>query len=171
MTEIINNKYQTFFNRLGATLIDAIIFLPVLFLSNELFGPDPEKSIGWQIIQNGLYYAYSIIGHTLYGQTIGKKVTSIKVVQNQDENKLLSFRQSFMRDSIGVAIFLLQLLILVLDYGDTEIGEQIISLSTLVWIVAEMVTMLFNNKRRSIHDYIANSVVIKTKGVTKKYGT
>ncbi|MBL0145422.1 MAG: RDD family protein [Chitinophagaceae bacterium] len=171
MTETINNKYQTFFNRLGATLIDAIIFLPVLFLSNELFGPDPEKSIGWQIIQNGLYYAYSIIGHTLYGQTIGKKITSIKVVQNQDENKLLSFRQSFMRDSIGVAIFLLQLLILVLDYGDTEIGEQIISLSTLVWIVAEMVTMLFNNKRRSIHDYIANSVVIKTKGDTKKYGT
>ena len=170
MTEIINSKYQTFFNRLGATLIDAIIFLPVLFLSNELFGPDPEKSIGWQIIQNGLYYAYSIIGHTLYGQTIGKKITSIKVVQNQDENKLLSFRQSFMRDSIGVAIFLLQILILVFNYGDTEIGEQIISLSTLVWIVAEMVTMLFNNKRRSIHDFIANSVVIKLKNDTK-YGT
>ena len=171
MTETINTKYQTFFNRLGATLIDAIIFLPVLFLSNELFGPEPEKSIGWQIIQNGLYYAYSIIGHTLYGQTIGKKITSIKVVQNQDENILLSFRQSFMRDSIGVAIFMLQILILAFNYGDTEIGEQIISLSTLVWIVAEMVTMLFNKKRRSIHDYIANSVVIKLKADSKKYGT
>ena len=171
MTETINTKYQTFFNRLGATLIDAIIFLPVLFLSNELFGPEPEKSIGWQIIQNGLYYAYSIIGHTLYGQTIGKKITSIRVVQNQDENILLSFRQSFMRDSIGVAIFMLQILILAFNYGDTEIGEQIISLSTLVWIVAEMVTMLFNKKRRSIHDYIANSVVIKLKADSKKYGT
>ena len=171
MTETINTKYQTFFNRLGATLIDAIIFLPVLFLSNELFGPEPEKSIGWQIIQNGLYYAYSIIGHTLYGQTIGKKITSIRVVQNQDENILLSFRQSFMRDSIGVAIFMLQILILAFNYGDTEIGEQIISLSTLVWIVAEMVTMLFNKKRRSIHDYIANSVVVKLKADSKKYGT
>lgn len=161
MTETVNIKYQTFFRRLGATLIDAVIFLPVLFLSNELFGPNPEKSISWQIIQNGLYYAYSIIGHTLYGQTIGKRLTSIIVVQNEDESKLLSFYQSFMRDSIGVAIFLLQIFILVFNYGDTEIGEQIISLSTLVWIIAEMVTMLFNNKRRSIHDYIAKSVVRK----------
>lgn len=163
MTEIINIKYQTFLKRLGATLIDAVIFLPVLFLSNELFGPDPEKSIGWQIIQNGLYYGYSIIGHTLYGQTIGKRITSIKVVQNEDETKLLTFYQSFMRDSIGVAFFLLQIIILVFNYGDTEIGEQIITLSTLVWIIAETVTMLFNNKRRSIHDYIAKSVVINTK--------
>ena len=96
MTETINTKYQTFLKRLGATIIDAVIFLPVLFLSNELFGPDPEKSIGWQIIQNGLYYAYSIIGHTLYGQTIGKRLTSIKVVQNDDETKLLSFYQAFL---------------------------------------------------------------------------
>ena len=167
MTEIVNIKYQTFFRRLGATLIDTVIFLPVLFLSNELFGPNAEKSVGWHIIQNGLYYAYSIIGHTLYGQTIGKRLTSIKVVQNEDETKLLSFYQSFMRDSIGVAIFLLQIFILVFNYGDTELGEQIISLSTLVWIIAEMVTMLFNNKRRSIHDYIAKSVVIKLKADTK----
>ena len=171
MTETINIKYQTFLKRLGATIIDAVIFLPVLFLSNEIFGPDPEKSIGWQIIQNGIYYAYSIIAHTLYGQTIGKRLTSIKVVQNEDETKLLSFYQAFLRDSIGVAIFLLQLFILVLNYGDTEIGEQIISLSTLVWIIAEMVTMLFNNKRRSIHDYIAKSVVINNKGRLEKYST
>lgn len=171
MIETINTKYQTFFSRLGATLIDAIIFLPVLFLSNELFGPNPEKSIGWQIIQNGLYYTYSIIGHSLYGQTIGKKITSIKVVQNKNENNLLTFYQSFMRDSIGVAIFLIQILILVFNYGDTEIGENIISLSTLVWIGAETVTMLFNSKRRSVHDYIANSVVIKLMADTKKYGT
>lgn len=171
MTETVNIKYQTFLKRFGATIIDAIIFLPVLFLSNELFGPEPEKSIGWQIIQNGLYYAYSIIGHTLYGQTIGKRLASIKVVQNKDETKFLSFYQAFLRDSIGVVILLLQLFILAFNYGDTEIGEEIISLSTLVWIVAEMVTMLFSSKRRSIHDYIAKSVVIKTKVGLEKYGT
>ncbi|MBX3252957.1 MAG: RDD family protein [Chitinophagaceae bacterium] len=168
MTEIANAKYQTFFKRLAATIIDTIIFLPVLFLSNELFGPNPEKSIGWQIVQNGLYYSYSIIGHALYGQTIGKRLTSIKVVQNENESILLSFFQSFMRDSIGVTIFLMQIFILVFNYGDTPIGEQIISLSTLVWIIAEMVTMLFNSKRRSIHDYIAKSVVIKLKVSSKR---
>lgn len=161
-------KYQNFLKRLGAAIIDGVIFLPILFLSNELFGPDPERSIGWQIIQNGLYYAYSIIGHTLYGQTVGKRLTSIKVVQNVDETKLLSLRQAFLRDSIGVLISLLQLFILVFNYGDTEIGQIIIFVSTFLWIVAEMVTMLFNNKRRSVHDYIAKSVVIRTNANSAK---
>lgn len=171
MTETANAKYQTFFKRLAAAIIDAIIFLPVLYLSNAFFGPDPEKSIGWQVVQNGLYLTYSIIGHTVYGQTIGKRLTSIKVVQNENEHKLLSFFQSFMRDSIGIAMFLLQIFVLAFDYGDTALGEQIVSLSTLVWIIAEMVTMLFNRKKRSIHDYIAKSVVIRTTDQPKETGS
>ena len=66
---------------------------------------------------------------------------------------------------------MLQIFILAFNYGDTEVGEQIISLSTLVWIIAEMITMLFNKKRRSIYDYIAKSVVIKTKVKLENYGT
>jgi len=35
--------------------------------------------------------------------------------------------------------------------------------STVGWGLAEIVSMLFNKKRRAIHDYLANSVVIDVK--------
>jgi len=35
--------------------------------------------------------------------------------------------------------------------------------STLGWTLAEIISMLFNKKRRAIHDFLANSVVIDVK--------
>lgn len=149
-------KYKTFSQRLGAGIIDGIVFLPLLF-----FMPDnPETSIPWIILQNGLYLTYSIIGHHKFGQTIGKRLTQVKVVQNSDETKLLSLEQAIKRDIISVVFVLAEVSVLAFGLSETSFGQLVLIVAPFVWIAAEIVTMLFNNKRRSVHDFIAASVCI-----------
>lgn len=165
MSDISVKKYQTFSQRLGAAIIDGIIFLPIMYIGSKLFEPNEDKSVMWLIIQNGLYFAYSVIGHTRYGQTIGKRLTFVMVVQNSDETKLLTLTQALKRESIGIAMVFLEIGVIIFGYQNTETGGFILLISSFVWLIAELVTMLFNCKRRSVHDFFANSVVID---VTKK---
>ena len=38
---------------------------------------------------------------------------------------------------------------------------QIVNVLTHVWIRSEFITMLFNKKRRAIHDFMAGTIVIQ----------
>jgi uncharacterized RDD family membrane protein YckC len=162
MTAILK-KYQTFSQRLGAAIIDAVIFLPLFFLGSWVFGPDEEKSIIWLLIQNSIYFAYSVIGHSKYGFTLGKKLTSVKVVQHTDESKLLTTTEAFKRELLGIAFVLIELFIIASGYAENYDDDLILTLCSFAWLFAELVTMLFNSKRRSVHDFIAGSVVIDVK--------
>ena len=169
MTETEFKKYQTFSQRLGAGIIDGIIFLPLVFLTPE----NADKSIPWIILQNGLYIIYSIIGHHKFGQTLGKRLTFVKVVQNNDETKLLSFEQAFKRDLISIIFVVTEILVIALNLAETDFGQIVLLFAPFIWLFAEIVTMLFNNKRRSLHDFIAASVCIDITKKTeweKKYG-
>jgi len=79
MTAILK-KYRTFSQRLGAAIIDAVIFLPLFFLGSSVFGPDEEKSIIWLLIQNSIYFVYSVIGHSKYGFTVFAHVGMYKKI-------------------------------------------------------------------------------------------
>jgi uncharacterized RDD family membrane protein YckC len=163
-------KYQTFSQRLGAAIIDGIIFTPLLFLMPE----KEDSSIFWIVFQNGLYLTYSIIGRNKYGQTIGKRVTLVKVVQNNDETKLISLEQSFRRDLISIVFVLTEIFVIAFRLTETGFGEIVLFFAPFIWFIAEIVTMLFNSKRRSVHDFIAGSVCIdisKKAEWEKNYGT
>jgi uncharacterized RDD family membrane protein YckC len=161
MTETLFTKYQTFSQRLGAGIIDGIVFLPLLFLMPA----NADKSIFWVVFQNGLYLIYSIVGHHKFGQTLGKRLTFVKVVQSNDETKLLSLMQAFKRDIISIIFVLAEVVVIAFNLTETSFGEIVLFFGPFVWFIAEIVTMLFNNKRRSVHDFIANSVCID---ITKK---
>ncbi len=170
MTEISFKKYQTFSQRLGAEIIDGIIFLPLVFLMPD----NADKSIFWVVFQSGVYLTYSIIGHHKYGQTIGKYLTQVKVVPNNDETKLLSLEQSIKRDIIGIMLVLAEISVIAFSLADSDFGQTVLFFAPFTWFIVEIATMLFNKKRRSVHDFIANSVCIditKKTECEKKYGT
>lgn len=169
MTEGSFKKYQTFSQRLGAAILDGIIFSPLIFLEPE----DADKSISWIIFQNGLYLTYSIIGHHKYGQTPGKRWTFVKVVQNNDETILLSLEQAFKRDLISIIFVLTEIFVIAFGLTETDFGDMVLFFAPFTWFIAEIVTMLFNSKRRSVHDFIAGSVCIDVTPKTeweKNYG-
>lgn len=68
-----NQKYQTGFKRLGAAIVDGIVFMPLLLIEKWLVGKTDNNSIiiSWSIFTTFLTLFYSIFAHYKYGQTIG----------------------------------------------------------------------------------------------------
>ncbi|QNA46628.1 RDD family protein [Lacibacter sediminis] len=164
-------KYHTGFRRFGAAIIDGIIFTPFLMVDLWILNQTDNVWIifAWTAFNASLYYLYSIYFHYKFGRTIGKWVVRIKVL-DISETKLLSLKQAFLRDSLYLIIQiigLLYFLFLVAKTGDLDIiimdYRNFIDYSFLCWMLLELLSMLTNDKRRAIHDWLAGSVVIIAK--------
>ena len=164
-------KYHTFWNRFWAGMIDGLIFLPVgLALS---WAEDHAQTLPMVIVvlaivlQNLIWVLYSIGMNGRFGQTIGKMLTHVKVLDVSEQR--LSMRQAVLRDSVPLVLILVSLpyqIITVFNaqpllVSNNSTPMQIINAINAVWFLAEIVTMLTNSKRRALHDLIARSVVVR----------
>jgi len=162
--------YQTFFRRFWAGVIDGLVFLPVFAVSwVVLFDTDqPILQVSWYVIASLAFPAYSIFFHGRFGQTLGKMATRVKVLDVSGDK--LTFKQAFFRDSPFLVLVVLDLII-TLPYiaSGIPIGvpsqsalQMILDNASLLWFWAEVLTMLTNNRRRAVHDFIAGSVVVRS---------
>jgi uncharacterized RDD family membrane protein YckC len=164
-------KYETFRPRFFAGFIDSFVFLPLSFVDAFLSAPERPAAviIIWSGIMYSSYWLYSVLLHSRYGQTVGKMLMKIKVLDVSEE-RIPTFRQAFLRD-IGYIVLntlsLVYLVYLVLA-GEHVAGAEISSLpgrillwASFGWFLVEIVTMATNEKRRALHDYIAGTVVIR----------
>ena len=164
---MIEQKYTTTFKRFGAAIIDAIVFLPLLLIQQWHFKANESQTfyISWLTFSYLIQILYIIILHYKYGQTIGKWVTGIKV-KDVSESKNITLNQSILRtlcfSFVEIAgLFYLLYKILNQQKYSMEDYENVLSISVLAWTSLEIIIMLSNNKRRSLHDFFAKSVVIK----------
>jgi uncharacterized RDD family membrane protein YckC len=164
-------KYRTFWPRFCAGFIDGLVFLPLSYANTFLAAPERGSAIIiiWSGIIYSSYWLYSVLLHSRYGQTLGKMVMKIKVLDVSEE-RIPNFRQAFLRD-IGYTvlnIFSLAYLVYLVLAGEYVVGAEINSLpgqilgwASLGWFLLEIITMATNEKRRALHDYIAGTVVIR----------
>jgi uncharacterized RDD family membrane protein YckC len=165
-----NQKYRTGLKRVGASIVDGIVFMPLLLIDQWLFSNTDNNAvlILWTVFTTFLTLFYSIFAHYKYGQTIGKWVTGVKVL-DISETKTLSIRQSILRDSFYLTIEVIGLLYFLFLVLQTEMTEYILNdyrnfadQPIIWWTLIEIVSMLTNSKRRAVHDFIARSVVVRT---------
>ena len=99
----------------------------------------------------------------------------MKVVVLDRSLGALSWKQAFVRDLVPILIaiaYVVDVSGLVLDgVNPDELYEKGYRMSPLLslaffWMAAELLTMLTNNKRRALHDFIAKSVVVKRSNST-----
>lgn len=165
-----SGKYKTLSRRFFAALIDGLIFIPFIYL--ETFFATPEMSapivIGGLIIYYSCFHIYSIYLHAIYGQTLGKMAVKVKVLDLTETS--IGFRQAIFRETPYFAfslIFFISEISQILtkgiteDFRDTFLDNVALAIFT-IWLVAEAVTAFANEKRRSIHDYIARTIVVRT---------
>jgi len=163
-------KYRTGLKRLGAAILDGIVFLPLLFVHQWIYKTTSNIYIlfTWTTFVAFAPLFYSVILHYKYGQTYGKWVAGVKVL-DISESKKLTLLQAVYRDSF----YLLVALIGLLYYGvllTSSIDEENIlaDYSSFAnnpifwWTLIELITMLTNSKRRALHDFIAKSIVVRT---------
>lgn len=163
-------KYRTFTPRLLALILDVIIIvLPVVIafvIIDAINLPSALRMILSFVL--GLTSSfYFIILHAKFGQTIGKRVANVKVLDISETP--IGYRQAFLRELpnliLSVASFIVTDL---LEIGAVNVGSPAyfwtnpMIIIFHLWLIADLGVFLFNEKRRALHDYIAGTVVVRT---------
>jgi len=176
--------YAGFWRRLPALIIDVTIcFLVVAFFLIAV----RESSIPARFLSVSFFgllvIAYQVVFHAQWGQTIGKMALGIEVTTLS--GTAIGYKEATLRSSVDLIfwVFGLALLLyvlfswtgppwssLTLDEATRLIDErnwiraanQITRIGDHIWLWSEVVVILFNKKRRALHDFIAGTVVIHT---------
>ncbi|MDQ8181705.1 RDD family protein [Pelagicoccus sp. SDUM812005] len=158
-------RYSTFWPRFLSPSIDGVILWPVTALLPVIvFDLAPAAYSAVNIAVTLFFYGYSIYFHGTYGGTIGKLKTGIRVVDAKTEQPI-GMRQALLRDIVplALALFLYAYAFSQAGMADFESSPYVAWVPALFgfWFLAEIVTMLTNEKRRALHDFIAGTVVIR----------
>jgi uncharacterized RDD family membrane protein YckC len=184
--EGINDKiYSGFWSRFAANLLDGLIFMPCLFLL--LFINSFNKNIYFFTIIPHLLFTvwYHVYLPQRYGGTPGKLIAGIKIVRM--DSSPIGWKESLLRYSVNIFFAALNIIMMsaAIMAADDEIynnlnwfqrsaylsrsikGGGIMAGLSNIWIWSEMVVLLFNKRKRAIHDFIAGTVVLKSEYVER----
>ncbi len=174
-------QYAGFWQRFGALMVDGFVLLP-LMLSTAWAS---TESRAWALLlivpQSVLILGYYVWFHARWGQTPGKMATHVRVVRL--DGSPIALRQALLRSAPDIFLGLLSagarfvslLQIPAAEYAslgwmgqarrlsEIEGGWQWLGWLQITWVLSEVFTMLFNERRRAIHDFIAGTVVIRTR--------
>ena len=167
-----NLKYDTFYRRFFARIIDYFLVILVLTIFT-VFIPETQYTIVGFDVAHGIkeipnpmrdfwiHYSeavkslvliiYFVLFHYFGGQTIGKMIVSVKVLSFNEENKI-SFYQALLRNLVDI-IFLILILFVSNEYITGGLGVS--------WLVVNLIQIFSNKKYRTIEDLIANTVVVR----------
>jgi uncharacterized RDD family membrane protein YckC len=176
---MIRTRYRTFSRRFWAGFVDAIVLLPIAILGKYMWSHHASIPtavfILWYISQTAAYRLYDVLLHGIYGQTIGKRVMGVVVI-NQDEKQPMTIAQAIRRDIYPVIMAIIGIIIFIPrvlrgGYPTTPptytTMDWVRSYSFYGWFLMEFITMLFNSRRRALHDYIAGTVVVRKESLTR----
>lgn len=173
VSKLSGQRYQTFWRRLFASIIDRFVMWPVgwllFYLTNGNIG---LSVIVADMLNNFSPYIYSVLLHGYHGQTLGKMVMGVRVVDFDTEDEI-DIKQAFVRDSVAIALMVLLYAYSFILFSGNDSYERAsdfeslppmfyLNMLSVLWIVLEIVTMLFDNKSRAVHDLIARTVVVRT---------
>ena len=160
-------RYSTFWPRFFAVIIDRICLSMLSQLLGSVIKVPPESLTGvFGYVSILSIHIYSIFLHGLYGygQTVGKLLLSLKVVNYPDERNI-NFKQAILRDIVPVSLIVIALIyyIVPIEPNGTNklVVPYIIYIIYNIWYLLEIITMFCNKKRRALHDFIAKTIVIK----------
>jgi len=179
---IYENIYAGFWVRLGSLFLDFIIIIPVVVL--VLYLNSLDKNIYFiTVIPNLIFGAwYNIYLPKKYGGTPGKLISGIKIIRLDGES--IDWKEAILRYIILFCLGLLACFMMInsILQADEETykslswlqqSQYIMSLSPVffsiyywasnIWIYSEFIVLLTNKRKRAIHDYIAGTVIIRSK--------
>ena len=174
------SKYASFWQRLGALLLDLLILLPLIALS--YWGGEQFRLFNLYYFVPGIVFGLWFHAYLVkrYGGTPGKLIVGIKICKL--DGGPAGYREATLRYSVLFVLGTLSQIAVVqatlgmsdADYFSFNWQERMmriqelapswlgwITLLTNIWVWGEFVVMMTNKKRRAIHDFIAGTVVVR----------
>ena len=162
---MIEQRFRTGGPRLLAFFIDGFIVSSLTGFVAWLVSVDlgMAMNIVLALIYSSITAAYPVYMHGRFGQTLGKFFARVKVVGI--DGSRLSYKQAAIRDFVPCILVPVSLwyslhAVTLGEVPDLSLYRSVASLA-LVWVLLELVTMLLNDQRRAIHDFIANTIVVR----------
>jgi uncharacterized RDD family membrane protein YckC len=158
-----STRFRTFWPRFWAYFLDGFAIAPVTAL---LTLPQPAADNPWRLILQTaislVYWAYAVWLLSARGQTVGRWLCRVQV-RDVGEGPVRP-RQALIRESIPQLIALGALPYLLFRQAEgtlTMEAQLMITIPHTLWVLLEIITMLSNEKRRALHDYLARTVVVR----------
>jgi len=168
-------KYRTFTARVEAWCIDAVVMLPVILCVDFI----RAKSTSWlllgilDLILLVAYWGYRAGMHAKYGQTVGKMVSRVKIVQASNEGpvstKQAVARECFTMLIVGVVACVGEIVVMWAIKTQTwSVWTFVIicmlvgSFLPVIWRSVDALFAAFGKRRRALHDILAGTIVLRT---------
>lgn len=172
-------RYAGFLPRFCASLLDVIIWLPILPL------------YFWGFSHYRLFHAYAFVPNLLvillyhvffvsrFGGTPGKLIVGLRILKVDGDP--ITIREASLRYGVDLLLSLLMSIAMIVaamritDEQYFALGfvgkltllqkltpwwEQPLSYANSIWVWGELFVLLTNEKRRALHDFIAGTVVV-----------
>jgi uncharacterized RDD family membrane protein YckC len=170
-------RYAGFDLRLAAGFADFIVFLPLIALAAWAKDSGLGVAFASSILSAIAGFAYTVIGHARWGQTLGKRAVGIRVIDVNGGP--IGWSKALRRSSVDIAFgTLAQAVYWTVALNNAEFqtlpwSEMRARYEALrppwgmwidyvynAWLASEFVTMLFNKQRRALHDFIGGTIVV-----------
>jgi len=168
---VLSLSYASFFSRALATLIDAIVLIPISYLS--IMNLIEWKNLALFCLGAAVSLLYKPVMEATFGATLGKMAVGVKVVN--DRSQKISIEQSFTRNilfivsSIG-AIITSYLLLYTPDLLMSDIiGEEatkrqdmgtIIQSVCSILLFVSVLSIVFDPQKQALHDKFGRSFCV-----------
>jgi uncharacterized RDD family membrane protein YckC len=170
----IQHEYAGFWIRTGASLIDLVVYLPIIGIN--IYNLNSLKSLPLQIFTTVLLMVYKPWMEFQYGSTLGKMAVRVKVVSRDSDS--ISIQQAVIRNAPGFASQILAMITTVLlfmhpDFQTVSSMDEVANLEDRVFTsVPEYVitsfymiscfAVAFNANKQALHDSMAGTFCIRS---------
>lgn len=178
----INNKkvHAGFGKRFGSAVVDVLVLIPIFAAFDLIKSSSLSTAMISLILWPLLVYAYYIYFHYKFGATLGKMAFGIKVTLPNGEK--IGLKQAFLRSSVDLVFILVTVVaeVIAISKADPEVYHKsssmeqaehftlllpvwygAVNIASGIWSSSEFIVLLFNKRKRALHDLIAGTVVIR----------
>jgi len=172
--------YAGFSKRFAAGFIDLLVLIPISFLIVWIQGFDKNIAILIAIPSTALFSMYNVYFNARFGGTLGKLAVKIRITR--PNGTPIGWIEAWKRSSVDLVFAFFMLIVKI--FALTQISNvdytlaaswiervellttyypkwySVIDILSQVWIWSELIVLLFNERKRAIHDFIAGTVVI-----------
>lgn len=174
--------YAGFGIRIGALLLDILILAPIFIGLSYIEGMSHQMHFIVMPLTVALALTVNVLLVKLYGATPGKYIAGIKIVKLDGTN--VGWNEAVLRYFVDFCLMAFGLYIThmaIMSMSDAAYQEltfmtrgmtlqatnplmfQIQGWFSLIWMLSEYIVLLTNKRRQAFHDFIANTLVIKSK--------
>jgi uncharacterized RDD family membrane protein YckC len=110
-------------------------------------------------------FAYPIVLHRLFGQTLGKRLTGVRLVALDLDP--ITWIQAVSRELPWIVLLMIRSAlpsVLLRRYGPDDWAARWVLWQlglVLAWITVDLIVMLSSSRRRALHDFLARTVVVR----------